>query len=92
MLGNILLAIVSVCTMISYVPQIIKLVKTKKSEDISIKSWSLWVVSGTAYAIYAVFCNYDFMLMILSLLELFFCLTILLLTVKYRNNKGGSRE
>ena len=30
MVGNILLGIVSICTMISYLPQTIKLIKTKK--------------------------------------------------------------
>lgn len=33
MLGNILLGIVSLCTTISYLPQTIKLLKTKKSND-----------------------------------------------------------
>lgn len=41
MLGNILLGIVSLCTMISYLPQTIKLIRTKKSSDLSIKSWVL---------------------------------------------------
>ena len=36
MLGNILLGIVSLCTMISYLPQTIRLIKTKKSNDLSI--------------------------------------------------------
>ena len=41
MVGNILLGIVSICTMISYLPQTIKLIKTKKSSDLSINSWIL---------------------------------------------------
>ena len=47
MLENILLGIVTMCTMISYIPQAIKLVKTKKSNDLSLKSWILWVVCTT---------------------------------------------
>ena len=54
MLGNILLGIVSICTFISYFPQTIKLIKTKKSNDLSIQSWILWVTSSLAYTIYAV--------------------------------------
>ena len=38
MLGNILLGIVSICTIISYLPQTIKLIKTKQSNDLSINS------------------------------------------------------
>lgn len=44
----ILMLIVTICTYISYVPQIVKLVRTKKSEDISIGSWTLWVTSSVA--------------------------------------------
>lgn len=87
MAGNILLGIVSICTMISYLPQTIKLVKTKKSSDLSINSWILWVVSSFSYTLYAVLCSKDFMLIFETSLELFFCLLILLLAVKYRNNK-----
>ncbi len=87
MVGNILLGIVSICTMISYLPQTIKLIKTKKSSNLSINSWILWVVSSFSYTLYAVLCSKDFMLIFETSLELFFCLLILLLAVKYRNNK-----
>ncbi len=87
MLGNILLGIVSICTMISYLPQTIKLIKTKKSNDLSINSWILWVTSSLAYTLYAVLCSKDFMLIFETSLELAFCLIILLLALKYKNNK-----
>ncbi len=87
MLGNILLGIVSICTMISYLPQTIKLIKTKKSNDLSINSWILWVTSSLAYTLYAVLCSKDFMLIFETSLELTFCLIILLLALKYKNNK-----
>lgn len=51
MLGNVLLGIVSICTFISYFPQTIKLLKTKKSSDLSIQSWILWVTSSFAYTV-----------------------------------------
>lgn len=87
MLGNILLGIVSLCTMISYLPQIIKLIRTKKSNDLSINSWILWVTSSFSYTLYAVLCSKDFMLIFETSLELAFCLIILLLALKYKNNK-----
>ena len=89
MLGNILLGIVSICTMISYLPQTIKLIKTKKSSDLSTSSWILWVLSSFSYTLYAVLYSNDFMLIFETSLELFFCLLILVLGVKYRNNKGA---
>ncbi len=87
MLGNILLGIVSICTLISYLPQTIKLIKTKKSNDLSINSWILWVTSSFSYTLYAVLCSKDFMLIFETSLELAFCLIILLLALKYKNNK-----
>jgi len=84
MLGNILLGIVSFCTFISYFPQTIKLIKTKKSEDLSIKSWILWVTSSLAYTLYAILISKDFMLIFESCLELFFCLLILILALVYK--------
>lgn len=86
MLGNILLGIVSLCTMISYLPQTIKLLKTKRSNDLSINSWILWVVSSLSYTLYAFLCSGDFMLIFETSLELFFCLLILSLAIKYRRN------
>jgi len=84
MLGNILLGIVSFCTFISYFPQTIKLIKTKKSEDLSIKSWILWVTSSLAYTLYAILISKDFMLIFETCLELFFCLLILILALVYK--------
>ena len=86
MLGNVLLGIVSICTFISYFPQTIKLLKTKKSEDLSIQSWILWVVSSFSYILYAVIVSKDFMLIFETGLELSFCLIILMLAIRYRNN------
>lgn len=87
MLGNILLGIVSFCTFISYFPQTIKLLKTKKSEDISIQSWILWVTSSFSYTLYALLVSKDGMLIFETCLELFFCLLILILAIIYRKNK-----
>ena len=87
MLGNILLGIVSFCTFISYFPQTIKLLKTKKSSDLSIQSWILWVTSSFSYTLCAILVSKDGMLIFETCLELFFCLIILVLAIIYRNNK-----
>lgn len=86
MLGNILLSIVAFCTFISYFPQTIKLIRTKKSSDLSIGSWILWVTSSFSYTLYAVLVSKDGMLIFETSLELFFCLVILILAIIYRKN------
>ena len=85
MIGNVLLGIVSLCTIISYVPQIIKLIKTKKSDDISSSSWMLWVISSLAFTLYTLIINKDLMLIFKALLELMFCSVILLLSLIYKS-------
>lgn len=86
MLGNVLLGIVAFCTFISYFPQTIKLIRTKKSSDLSIGSWILWVTSSFSYTLYAVLVSKDGMLIFETSLELFFCLVILILAIIYRKN------
>lgn len=86
MLGNILSSIVAFCTFISYFPQTIKLIRTKKSSDLSIWSWILWVTSSFSYTLYAVLVSKDGMLIFETSLELFFCLVILILAIIYRKN------
>lgn len=87
MLENILLGIVSVCTFISYFPQIVKSLKTKKAQDLSIGSWVLWVVSSIAYTLYAILCTSSVMLIFETCLELGFCLIILICAIVFRKNK-----
>ncbi|MDQ8759078.1 PQ-loop repeat-containing protein [Streptococcus ruminantium] len=48
-----LMFFVSFTTYVSFVPQIVKLYKTKCSEDISVFSWVLWVSSSFAYLIFS---------------------------------------
>lgn len=87
MLANILLGIVSLCTMVSFLPQAIKLIKTKESDDISITSWILWVISSLSYVLYSYLCTDEFMLRLENTLEFSFCILILTLTLIYRNKR-----
>ena len=91
-LGTILLGIVSVCTFVSYFPQIVKCLKTKKSEDLSVWSWVLWVVSSFAYTLYAILCQDTVMLIFETSLELLFCVIILVCAIVFRKNKKESNS
>ncbi len=92
MLENILLGIVSVCTFLSYFPQIVKCLKTKKGEDLSIGSWILWVVSSFSYTLYAFLCTTSYMLIFETTLELVFCLIILICAIVFRHNKPETKK
>ncbi len=91
-LGNVLLIIVSVCTFLSYFPQIIKCLKTKKGEDLSVWSWILWVVSSLAYTLYAILCNDSFMMIFETAMELLFCAIILICAIVFRKKKSDNTD
>lgn len=84
-LGNILLIVVSICTFVSYFPQILKCLITKRGEDLSIWSWGLWVVSSLSYTLYAILCTDTVMLIVETSLELAFCLIILICAIVFRD-------
>ena len=92
MLENILLGIVSVCTFVSYFPQIIKCLRTKQAEDLSIWSWVLWVVSSLSYTLYAFICTDSFMLIFETTLEMTFCLIILVCAIVFRKNNKTDEQ
>ena len=73
-------------------PQTIKLLKTKESNDLSISSWILWVISSFSYALYAFFVSEEFMLKFETSLEFSFCLIILLLSIYYSKNNFGKKS
>ena len=44
----------AILNMISYLPQIIKILKTRHADDISASSWVLWTHSVVLWALYAI--------------------------------------
>lgn len=81
---NVSMWIVTLCTYISYTPQIVQLLKTKKSEDLSISSWVLFTVSSIANLAYSVVLGRAEFI-ISSVSEVVMILSVLLLTVYYRH-------
>lgn len=92
MLANILLSIVSICTLISYGPQITQLLISKSSEDLSISSCVIGTVSYLAYVLYAYLCTNDNMLKFTSMLELVLSLMVLVLIIIFRIKDNKKRK
>lgn len=68
---------------IAYCPQIIKLLKIKKAEGISIIAYLIWFLGGCLLLIYALTTK-DPVFITLTSLETLFLLIINILTFKYR--------
>jgi uncharacterized protein with PQ loop repeat len=85
--SSAILFIGAIIGFISFLPQIIKTLKTKKSDDIAITSWVIWIIGYTLTAIYAFVFTKDIVFFGTEALELSICLFTLLVCLKYRNKE-----
>lgn len=91
-ISTILISIYTMTSFISYVPQIVKLIRTKQSEDISLASWTLWVVGGITYLGYVCLETRDIKLIAMSIIDALFCITTFVLTKYYQWKNKDSLE
>ena len=49
---ELILLYITIAGMISYVPQIVRLIKQKSAEDCSVLSWLIWLVNSGLYLLY----------------------------------------
>ena len=75
-----------VFSIISYVPQIIQLIKTKKSEDCSISTWALLTLSFLDYGIILLMDKVKLSLIVLNVFEMSLCLITTILVIYYKKN------
>lgn len=71
---------------ISYIPQIIKLLKTKKSEGIAVSTWIMWSVGDIFNIIYAILLG-RYELIIYSAMIFCMNMTIIVLSIKYNKTE-----
>jgi|GEM_PF-400617 len=86
---------VPVISLSAYLPQWIKLIRTRSSRDISLRSWCIWTVSACFALFYAVVQLWlngrGWPLVVSTALGLLFVLFTLFLILRYRP-KGKGRE
>ena len=68
----------------AYLPQIRKLTKIKKSNQLSILTWSIWFFSSSLVLIYAISIK-NFVYITLEVLDAFFIALILILIISYKD-------
>jgi len=82
----VLATIAGVVSMVGYIPQVGHLIKVKKSEGISVLAWSSWFVCNVVLLIYALSIK-SIPYAIVEILSCIANLTVIFLTLKYRNKK-----
>lgn len=87
-IAGFLQTIVPVISLIAYLPQWKKLIDTKSSKDLSLRSWSIWVISSSISLFYAVMLfqvtGKGLPLIFASSAGLLFVIITLYLTARYR--------
>lgn len=88
----ILLLAYTVCEYVAYIPQIIKLVKTKSAQDLSAMSWLTWVASGACYLIYVLLKSPEIGVIYIASMNLTFVLTVCVLTIYYQRREKTQKK
>ena len=44
-----LLSVYTVLEFVAYIPQIVKILKTKRADDLSLTSWFVWITTDLSY-------------------------------------------
>ena len=85
--------IASICLIIytclqigAYMPQIIKTLKTKRADDLSLTSWCTWVFGDLCYLIYVLLESPDIGVIAVTCIDLLFMMTVLFLTMYYQKH------
>lgn len=73
--------IAAICTTVSFLPQAIKIIKTKTTKDISLTMYIILVIGVILWLIYGILTN-DFPVILANGISTIFTLTILILKIK----------
>lgn len=83
----ILLSIYTVLIFIAYIPQIVKILKTKSADDISLTSWFTWVAADLCYFAYVLLESPEPGIIFIVSMDLCFVFVVLGLTKYYQRHK-----
>ena len=80
-----LMIYVTVSSLIGYIPQIVKMIRTQSVNDLSFSTLMMWVSSSFAYMVYAINLG-DTWVRVSCAVELVLYMTLVFLYLLYRNN------
>lgn len=89
---ELIILYITIAGFISYLPQIIRMIKTKSSEDISISSWLIWTMNSVLYLIYIQLSEVTIWLILSQVVEvvLIGLTTILVIVFRVKRSKRRS--
>ena len=88
----ILLFICTIFNLFGYLPQIIQIIKTKSSDDISISSWLIWIFSETCYLCYVLLESPELGVVFIAVLNLTLIVITSILAIFYQKYPKRKRK
>ena len=87
-----LLLVYTVCEYTAYVPQILKLIKTRSADDLSITTWLTWVFAGMCYLLYVLLESPEAGVIFVASMNLVFVSSVCVLTIYYQTREKLQRR
>lgn len=84
---GVLTAVLVVLSLTSYIPQLIRIIKTKSTKDLSLVSWLLYDLYFALYMTLLVIDNASIRVIIVTTVDCMLCIIITLLILKYKNKQ-----
>ncbi|MBQ6736078.1 MAG: PQ-loop repeat-containing protein [Alphaproteobacteria bacterium] len=86
MIAYAFLCVYTVLEFVAYIPQIVKILKTKHADDLSLTSWFVWITTDLSYLGYVLLETPQFGVIFIATLDLVFILSVFLLTAYYQKH------
>lgn len=80
------LSVYTILEFVAYIPQIVKILKTKHADDLSLLSWFVWIVTDLSYLGYVLLETPEVGVIFIATLDLSFIITVFLLTAYYQKH------
>lgn len=82
----VFLSIYTVLQLIACIPQIVKILRTKRADDISLTSWFFWLSTDLSYLGYILLKSPEIGVIFIAMLDLISNLTVLVLASYYQKH------
>ena len=87
----VLLSVYTILEFVAYMPQIIKLLKTRHADDLSLTSWFVWITADLSYLAYVLLESPEVGVIFIATLDLVFLVSVFCLTAYYQKHKKQKR-
>lgn len=88
----IFIGIINIIQLISYIPQIFRLIKIGKSDELIVVTWVLWNISSLCWLVYELLYTQDFWSIVTYGIGLILNLIVLVLILSFRNQKFLNKD